>query len=116
MRYVLMIRADENANVSEEVRAARAAADRAFAGRTRDRGPKLDGMRLQPAADATTVRCWHGGDIAISTGPFGQPAEQITGCIVADCDDLDAAIELATTIPAAWYGAVEIRETMDIGL
>jgi hypothetical protein len=35
--------------------------------------------------------------------------EQIEGLLVVECKDLDEAIEVATTVPAAWYGAVEVR-------
>jgi hypothetical protein len=35
--------------------------------------------------------------------------EQLTGWVIAECEDLDGAVRLATTIPAAWYGSVEVR-------
>ena len=108
MRYVLVIRADENADVSDEVRAARAAADASFLDRWD--GLLVDGRVLQLAAAATTVRCWDGGDIIVTTGPCARAGEQITGYIVVDCADLDAAIDVATKVPAAWYGDIEIRE------
>jgi len=65
--------------------------------------------RLRPARAARIVRCWDGGDIIVTDGPAAQTREQLTGWIIADCEDLEAAVQLATTIPAAWYGSVEVR-------
>jgi hypothetical protein len=32
---------------------------------------------------------------------------------VVDCKDLDEAIEMAAGIPAAWYGAIEVRQVQE---
>jgi hypothetical protein len=34
--------------------------------------------------------------------------------IGADCKDLDEAIEVATRVPAAWYGTVEVRPIWEL--
>jgi len=47
--------------------------------------------------------------VIIADGPFAATREQIGGLFVIECKDLDAAIEVATRIPAAWYGTVEVR-------
>jgi len=64
---------------------------------------------LHPAETATTVRCWDGGDVVIADGPFARTSEQIVGFFVVDCTDLDEAIETAASVPAAWYGTIEVR-------
>jgi hypothetical protein len=33
----------------------------------------------------------------------------MSGWVIAECEDPDGAVRLATTIPAAWYGSVEVR-------
>jgi hypothetical protein len=33
---------------------------------------------------------------------------------VVDCKDLDEAITIATKVPAAWYGTVEVRPVREI--
>ena len=68
-----------------------------------------DTLRLLPARTARVVRCWDGGDVIIRHGPATQTSEHLTGWVIADCPDLDAAVRLATTIPAAWCGSVEVR-------
>jgi hypothetical protein len=73
------------------------------------RGALLAGEQLHPTETAATVQCWDGGDIVITEGPFGETKEQIAGFVVVDGKDLDDAISLATRIPAAWYGTIEVR-------
>jgi hypothetical protein len=49
--------------------------------------------------------------VVITEGPLAQTREQLAGWFIAECKDQDEAIELATTIPTAWYGAIEVRPT-----
>ncbi|HEV2347413.1 MAG TPA: YciI family protein, partial [Actinocrinis sp.] len=59
--------------------------------------------------NATTVRI-EGGRVLTTDGPFIGMKEAIGGFFVIEADDLDAAIEVASRVPAARYGgAVEIR-------
>ncbi len=69
------------------------------------------GHALYPTATATTVRVngGKGGDIVTSDGPYAETKEAITGYYVLECADLDEAVKIAATIPAAWDGAVEVR-------
>ena len=68
----------------------------------------------QPAVTATTVRAWDGGDVMIDGGPFAQTREQIVGFCMVDCKDLDEAIQVALKMPAAWYGAIEVRPVWEM--
>jgi hypothetical protein len=67
------------------------------------------GMWLQPPEMATTVRVEK--DKTLTTdGPFVAVKEALGGYLFYEADDLDAAIELASRIPAARLGgAVEVR-------
>jgi hypothetical protein len=109
MRYVLLVSNDEAAPVSAQESSRRDAAFRLFQNQRRSHGTLLAGERLQASGAATTVRCWDGGDVIISAGSNAAPTEQLTGVYLVDCENLDEAIEVATTIPAAWYGTVEVR-------
>jgi hypothetical protein len=66
-------------------------------------------FRLGPPDAATTVRVQD--DRTLTTdGPFASVKEAVGGWLVYEADDLDAAIELASRIPAARMGGgVEIR-------
>ena len=67
------------------------------------------GVQLQPPETATTVRV-ESGETLTTDGPFVAIKEALGGYLVLEADDLDAAIELASQIPAARMGgAIEIR-------
>jgi len=109
MRYVLLVSNDETAPISPPERSRRETAFGRFENQMRKRGTAVVGERLQASETATTVRCWDGGDVIVSAGPSPQAGEQLTGVFIVDCDDLDEAIDVATDVPAAWYGTVEVR-------
>jgi hypothetical protein len=112
MRYALLIFKDESAVVSDEEMSGRFAAFAEFAERMSARGVLLGGERLQPTATATTVRV-RGGDVVIADGPFAETKEQIGGLFVTDLPDLDEAIRIASLVPAADYGSLEIRPIVE---
>ncbi|HWB21283.1 MAG TPA: YciI family protein [Gaiellaceae bacterium] len=67
------------------------------------------GMGMQPAELATTVQVKDGKTLT-TDGPFVELKEAIGGWFVLEADDLDAAIAIAATVPAASMGgAIEIR-------
>lgn len=112
MRYALLIRTDEKAAVSSQERSRRAAGLTACQEEMQASGALVGGEQLEPTETtetAATVQCWDGGDIVIAGGPPGGTKEQIAGFLVVDCKDLDDAIGVATRIPAAWYGTIEVR-------
>ena len=68
-----------------------------------------DNNQLQPAETATTVRVENGNALT-TDGPFAETKEALGGYYLIEAEDLDAAIELASRIPAARMGgAVEVR-------
>jgi hypothetical protein len=67
------------------------------------------GEGLAPPETATTVRVQDGKTLT-TDGPFVEIKEAIGGYLIFEADDLDAAIELASRIPAASMGgAIEVR-------
>jgi hypothetical protein len=67
------------------------------------------GLWLEPPEMATTVRVEDGKTLT-TDGPFVAVKEALGGYLVYEADDLDAAIELASRIPAARLGgAIEVR-------
>jgi hypothetical protein len=110
MRYALLITNDETAAISEAERSRREAAFSWFLDEMGTRGVLVYGGRLHGTETATTVRCWDGGDVDTTSGPLAESSEQLAGFMVVDCADLNEAIKVATTVPAAWYGSVEVRQ------
>jgi len=67
------------------------------------------GHGMQPADTATTVRV-SDGKVLTTDGPFVEMKEAVGGYFILEADDLDAAIQIAATVPAARLGgAIEIR-------
>jgi hypothetical protein len=71
------------------------------------------GFGLDAPETATTVRVQDGRTLT-TDGPFVEMKEAIAGYLLYEADDLDAAIELASRIPAARLGgAVEVRPVVE---
>jgi hypothetical protein len=113
MRYALLVCDDENAVLSPERREERLAAFTAFQDEMEARGVLVGRERLRPTSSSTTVQVRDGG-LVIADGPFAETKEQIAGFYVVDCKDLDEAIEVASKIPAAQYGRIEVRPVWEM--
>lgn len=72
------------------------------------RGFRVDGERLRPAEEATTLRLRR-GSLLVSDGPFAEAKEWIAGFDILECPDLDTAITTASRHPMARFGRIEIR-------
>ena len=71
-------------------------------------GVNLQGSRLRPPADATTIKI-RDGEFIITDGPYAETKEQIAGFDVIECASLDEAVRWAGRHPHSWMGAVEVR-------
>ncbi len=110
MRYMLIYASDPDlaAEWSDEADAA------AFAWieetiRTR---VNLQGARLRPTADATTVKI-RDGELVVTDGPYAETKEQVAGYDLLECASLDEAVRLAAENPHSRAGAVEVRALPD---
>jgi hypothetical protein len=110
MRYLLLIAGDENtrAAVSAEEDTATLNEYGEWVKAMADRGVLQGGERLRPASDATTVRV-RNAEVLSTDGPFAETKEQLGGYFLVDCKDLDEAIEVASKLPGALTGSVEVR-------
>jgi hypothetical protein len=71
------------------------------------------GVQMQPPEAATTVQVQDGKTLT-TDGPFVATKEALGGYLFFEADDLDAAIELASRIPAARMGgAIEVRPIVE---
>lgn len=68
----------------------------------------LGASPLHPVKEATTVRIRDGKPL-ITAGPFAETTEQLGGYYIIDVPDLDAAINIASRLPPAKKGTIEIR-------
>jgi hypothetical protein len=75
---------------------------------TQEQGIETTGLELDDPAQSRVVRV-RDGEMLVTDGPFAETKEVLGGYFLADCDDLDQAIELAQRVPVAERGSVEIR-------
>ncbi len=75
-------------------------------------GHYVAGNALQPTHAATTVRV-RNGRLATTDGPFAETKEQLGGYYLVQAKDLNDAIQVASRIPGARLGAVEVRPIME---
>ena len=68
---------------------------------------------LQPVQTATTLRV-RNGRVSITDGPFAETKEQRAGFYLIEARDLNDAIQMASKIPPAREGSVEIRPIREL--
>jgi hypothetical protein len=73
-----------------------------------EQGLDVSGLELEDPNDARVVRV-RDGETLVTDGPYVETKEILGGYFLADCKDLDQAIELAERVPVADRGSVEIR-------
>jgi len=116
MQYMLLIYGDQAAQAQRapEVQQAEMNEYFAFNAETRERGAYVHGEALMPTHTATTVRVRDGKTLT-TDGPFAETKEQLGGYYMLNCKDLDEAIEMASKIPGARSGSIEIRPVVVFG-
>jgi hypothetical protein len=83
----------------------------AFTEGIRKSGHYLGGDALQPVQTATTVRV-RNGKMSTTDGPFAETKEQLGGFYLINARDLNDAIQVASRIPSARTGSIEVRPVM----
>jgi hypothetical protein len=110
MRYMLIHVADPD--LASEWDDEAQAAFSAWIEETIRSGVNLQGSRLRPMADATTIKM-RGGELIITDGPYAETKEQVAGYDVLECASLDEAVRWAGRHPNSWVGAIEVRALPD---
>jgi hypothetical protein len=81
----------------------------------RDSGHYLAAEALQPVHTATTVRVRY-GKMSMTDGPFAETKEQLAGFYLIDAKDLNDAVQVASKIPPARVGSIEVRPVRQLSL
>lgn len=117
MKYLLLLNNDSAAvdswrNLAPDEAAAQRAEEmpkwNALFGWIAEQGLEVDGLELDDPHKARVVRI-RDGETTVTDGPHAETKEQIGSYFLADCKDLDQAIELAQRVPVVSTGSVEIR-------
>jgi len=75
-------------------------------------GHYVSGEALQPVQSATSVRV-RNGKVSTTDGPFAETTEQLGGFYLINATDLNDAIQVASKIPSARLGTIEVRPVVD---
>jgi hypothetical protein len=76
-------------------------------------GHHIAAEALQPVRTATTVRV-RNDQVSVTDGPFAETKEQLAGFYLIEAANLDEAIRLASKIPPARVGAIEVRPIREL--
>lgn len=112
MRYMLLIYTDEKSYTDDE-RQRCYEESTALTHELHERGQFVGASPLLPVATAMSVRVREGKHL-VTDGPFAETREQLGGYFLIDAKDLNEAISIASRIPGAKKGTVEVRPVMEI--
>lgn len=111
MQYALLIYTDEVADTQASQQEQQAVTAGYFAFGEQFKEKITGGEALVPTSSATTVRVRNGQTLT-TDGPFAETKEQLGGFYLVNCDNLDEAIQIASHIPGAATGSIEVRPVM----
>jgi hypothetical protein len=117
MKYALLIYGDQSPwlDLSDEEKAKlRAAEMPRWISAMEELGkvdPAMTGFELEERGTAKVVRV-RDGERIVTDGPFAETKEVLGGLFLVDLPDLDEAIRLASLIPSADRGSLEIRPVL----
>lgn len=73
-----------------------------------EKGKLLAADALHPVDSATSVKV-RNGTLSVTDGPFAETKEMLAGFYLVEAKDLNEAIRIASDIPPAKYGTIEVR-------
>jgi hypothetical protein len=112
MKYMLLVYSKENAWAEGERESCMAESTK-LTHELHAKGKYLGASPLHPVAMATSVRMRDGKRL-VTDGPFAETHEQLGGFFLIDATDLDEAIAIASRIPGARKGTVEVRPVFEL--
>ena len=109
MKYLCLICAETVMEQMSETNAEKHFEEyRRFTEEIRKSGHFIAVNRLLPPHAATIVRVRQ-GKVSVTDGPYVETKEQLGGYYVIEARDLNEAIQVASRIPGARIGCVEVR-------
>ncbi|HEV2671633.1 MAG TPA: YciI family protein [Gemmatimonadales bacterium] len=114
MRYLCLIYEDEKSweKATEADMKQGMAEYGAFTDSIKNAGKYIGGEALQPTKTATSVRV-RNGKLSTTDGPYVETKEQLGGYYLINAKDLNDAVQVASRIPGAKHGTVEVRPVME---
>ena len=118
MKYALLIHSDQDAwaDFSDDEKASLRAEEMprwiALFEELGKADPNVTGYELDEKSTAKVVRV-RDGERVVTDGPFAETKEVLGGLFLTDLPDLDEAIRLASLIPSAQNGSIEVRPVVE---
>ena len=114
MKYILLIYDEEQkwGTMSQAEQQAMMMEYRKFSEEIKASGHYVSGSQLAPISSATSVRLRDGKRL-VTDGPFAETREQLGGYYLVQAADLDEATSLASRIPSARLGTIEVRPLIE---
>ena len=115
MRYVCFVYAEEArfATIPESELAGLDESNLANDEELRRTGHLVIAQALESVREAVTIRV-RDGNMSVTDGPFAETTEQLGGFVFIEARDMNEAIQIASGIPMASYGSIEVRPVMDL--
>lgn len=110
MKFVCLVYGKESdlEGLSPDGQAALDASSLAYDRELEDRGQLVIAQALQTTKASKKVRRRKGKTL-ITDGPFAETKEQLLGFLMIDAATLDEALDIASQIPLAEIGTIEVR-------
>jgi hypothetical protein len=112
MKYLILIHLDEKElyALSETDMSALNARHLEFNNRLRKSGNWIEAEALEPANTSKQVRVRRGKP-AVTDGPYAESKELVAGFYLIEARDIDEATRIASEIPSASIGTIEVWPT-----
>jgi hypothetical protein len=112
MKYMLLIYAKEDV-LNDAEREACYEKSTELCQQLASKGQFISASPLQSVITATSVQVREGKRL-VTDGPFAETREQLGGYFMIDANNLDEALDIASRIPAATWGTVEVRPIVEL--
>jgi len=115
MKYMLLVHHDEETFITIDEMKRKQMLDESvqLTHQLHAAGQYVSASPLQPAETAAIVRV-RDGKQTLTDGPFAEMKEQLAGYFLIHAKDLNEAIRIATKVPGARIGTVEIRPVKEV--
>ncbi len=115
MKYLCMVHVDEQMMdiMSTDDREALTEDSLDYDDELRRSGHFIAAQALQPVRTATIVRV-RNNKLSTTDGPFVETKEQLGGFLLIEARDLNDAIQVASKLPMARRGSIEVRPVMEL--
>jgi hypothetical protein len=114
MKYLCLVYFEGNPfeGISKDQREALDRSSFAYDEDLKAKGNLMAAEALQSPSKSITVRV-RNGKPSMTSGPVAQNKEYMGGFILITAKDLDEAVQIASKIPVAQYGSVEVRPILE---